>query len=124
MTMLKNKKFNAALLGAAGVIALCAQQAFAFGGMGGGMAGGIGGGLGGGRIGGIGAGRIGSVAGRAGTLGVGAVTVNGITVLPNGAVIVPAACAKFGLRVESAEFAASDGPMQRGLLLRALSEAP
>jgi hypothetical protein len=86
MTMLKNKKFNAALLGAAGVIALCTQQAFAFGGMGGAMAGG----LGGGRIGGIGAGRIGSIGSRGGALSVGTMTVNGISVLPNGTVVVPA----------------------------------
>jgi hypothetical protein len=80
-TMLKNRKFRTALLGATGAIALCTQQAFAFGAMGGGL---------GGHVGGIGSGRLGSVGSRAGAQTPGAITMNGITVLPNGSMLVPA----------------------------------
>lgn len=80
-TMFKNKIFTTTLLGATGAIALCAQQAFAFG-----MMGGVGV-----RAGGMGSGRPQSVGSHAGASNVaGAVTMNGITVLPNGTVIVPA----------------------------------
>jgi hypothetical protein len=59
-TKSKNKIFTTALLGAAGAIALCAQQAFA-------------------------------LASRTEASGMaGAVTMNGITVLPNGSLVVPA----------------------------------
>jgi hypothetical protein len=79
---IKNKIVTAALLGAAGAIALCAQQAFAFGMMGGAT---------GAHIGAIGSGRPGAAGMRTGASGMaGAVTMNGITVLPNGALIVPA----------------------------------
>jgi len=85
-TIFKNKTFNTALLGAAAAIALSAQPVLAFGGMGGTSAGGIGA-----RAGGIGSIRIGSIGGRVGGLNVpGAVTIHGITVLPNGSMIVPA----------------------------------
>jgi hypothetical protein len=80
-TKIKNKLATAALLGAAGAIALCAQQALAFGMMGGAGA----------HISAIGSGRPGSGGMRSGASGMaGAVTMNGITVLPNGALIVPA----------------------------------
>jgi hypothetical protein len=75
----KNKILTAALLGASGAIALCAQQAFALG-----MMGGVA------HVGAIGSGRIGSVGMRTGSGMAGAVTVNGITVLPNGTLLVPA----------------------------------
>jgi hypothetical protein len=81
-TMFKNKIVTTALLGAAGAIALCAQQAFALGMMGGAV---------GAHIGGIGSGHFGSVGSRSEASGMaGAVTMNGITVLPNGTLIVPA----------------------------------
>jgi hypothetical protein len=81
-TKSKNKIFTTALLGAAGAIALCAQQAFALGMMGGAV---------GAHGGGIGSGHFGSIASRAEASGMaGAVTMNGITVLPTGALIVPA----------------------------------
>jgi hypothetical protein len=80
--MFKNKILSTALLGAAGAIVLCAQQAFALGMMGG---------VGGIHVGAMGAGRMGSVGMHSGATGMaGAVTMNGITVLPNGALIVPA----------------------------------
>ncbi|WP_331584956.1 hypothetical protein [Candidatus Binatus sp.] len=80
--MFRNKIVTAAFLGAAGAIALCAQQAFAFGMMGGAA---------GAHVGGSGSGRFGSAGMRTGASGMaGAVTMNGITVLPNGALIVPA----------------------------------
>jgi hypothetical protein len=76
----KNKILPAALLGATGAIALCAQQAFALG-----MMGGVA------HVGGIGSARLGSVGMRAGASGMpGTVTMNGITVLPNGSLFVPA----------------------------------
>jgi hypothetical protein len=79
-TKIKNKIVTAALLGAAGAIALCAQQAFAFGMMGGGA-----------HVGGMGSGRFGSAGMHTGASGMaGAVTMNGITVLPNGSLLVPA----------------------------------
>ena len=82
--MFKNKTLTAALLGAAGAIALCAQQAFALGMMGGAV-GHVG------AIGSMGSVRMGSVGSHTGASGMaGAVTMNGITVLPNGALIVPA----------------------------------
>ena len=82
--MFKNKILTTALLGAAGAIALCAQQAFALGGM-------MGGGVHVGAMGSVGSARMGSVAMHSGASGMaGAVTMNGITVLPNGALIVPA----------------------------------
>ena len=81
-TTFKNKIFTTALLGAAGAIALCAQPAFALGMMGGAV---------GAHIGAMGSGRMGSVGNMSGTPGMaGSVTVNGITVLPSGALIVPA----------------------------------
>ena len=81
-TKSKNKIFTTALVGAAGAIALCAQQAFALGMMGGAV---------GAHIGGIGSGHFGSVGSRSEASGMaGAVTMNGITVLPNGSLVVPA----------------------------------
>ena len=81
-TTLKNRIFTSALLGATGAIALCAQQAFAFGGMGGAI---------GVHIGGMGSGRLGSVASHTGASDTaGSITMNGITVLPNGSLVVPA----------------------------------
>jgi hypothetical protein len=81
-TMFKNKIVTTALLGAAGAIALCAQQAFALGMMGGAV---------GVHVGGMGSGRMGSVGVHSGASGMaGSVTMNGITVLPNGTLIVPA----------------------------------
>ena len=81
----KNKTLTTALLGAAGAIALCAQQAFALGMMGGGAhVGAMGSGV-------MGSARMGSVGSHTGASGMaGAVTMNGITVLPSGALIVPA----------------------------------
>ena len=80
--MFKNKILTTALLGAAGAIALCAQQAFALGMMGGAV---------GVHVGGMGSGRMGSVGVHSGASGMaGSVTMNGITVLPNGTLIVPA----------------------------------
>jgi hypothetical protein len=80
--MFKNKIFTAALLGATGAIALCAQQAFALGMMGGAV---------GAHVGGMGSGRMGSVGSQRGASGMaGTVTMNGITVLPNGSLVVPA----------------------------------
>lgn len=80
--MFKNKISITALLGTAGAIALCAQPAFALGMMGG---------AGGAHVGAMGSGRMGSVGSLSGASGMtGAVTMNGITVLPNGALIVPA----------------------------------
>jgi hypothetical protein len=80
--MFKNKILTTALLGAAGAIALSAQQAFALGGMGGAV-GHVG------AMGSVGSVRMGSVGMHSGT-SAGAVTMNGITVLPSGALIVPA----------------------------------
>ena len=81
-TMFRNKILTTALLGAGGAIALCAQQAFAFGMMGGAV---------GVHVGGMGSGRMGSVGVHSGASGMaGSVTMNGITVLPNGALVVPA----------------------------------
>jgi len=81
--MFKNKLLNTALLGATAAIALSTQQAFAFGAMGGGTVGA--------HVGGMGSGRPGFVAMNTGAARTsGAVTMNGITVLPNGALIVPA----------------------------------
>ena len=81
-TKSKNKIFTTALVGAAGAIAICAQQAFALGMMGGAV---------GAHIGGIGSGHFGSVGSRSeASRTAGAVTMNGITVLPNGSLIVPA----------------------------------
>jgi hypothetical protein len=81
-TKSKSKIFTTALLGAAGAIALCAQQALALGMMGGSV---------GAHIGGMGSGHFGAVGSRAGASDIaGAVTMNGITVLPSGALIVPA----------------------------------
>jgi len=78
----KNRIVTAALVGATGAIALCAQQAFAFGMMGGAV---------GAHVGAIGSGRPGSFGMRTGASGMaGAVTMNGITVLPNGSLLVPA----------------------------------
>jgi hypothetical protein len=80
--MFKNKIFTAALLGAAGAIALCAQQAFALGMMGGAV---------GAHVGVMGSGGMGSVGSHSGASGMaGGVTMNGITVLPNGTLVVPA----------------------------------
>jgi hypothetical protein len=82
-TLFRNKILTTALLGAAGAIALCAQQAFALGMMGGAVGVHVGGGMG--------SGRMGSVGMHSGASGMaGAVTMNGITVLPNGSLIVPA----------------------------------
>jgi hypothetical protein len=82
--MFKNKILTTALLGAAGAIALCAQQAFALGMMGGAV-GHVG------AIGSVGSVRMGSVGSHTGASGMpGSVTMNGITVLPSGALIVPA----------------------------------
>ena len=82
--MFKNKILTSALLGAAGAIALCAQQAFALGMMGGAV-GHVG------AIGSVGSVRMGSVGSHTGASGMpGSVTMNGITVLPNGALVVPA----------------------------------
>ncbi len=87
-TMSRNKILTTALLGAAGAIALCAQQAFALGMMGGAVGVHVGGGMGSARM---GSGRMGSVGMHSRASGMaGAVTMNGITVLPNGALIVPA----------------------------------
>ena len=84
--MFKNKILTAALLGAAGAIALSAQQAFALGGMMGGGAG-----VHVGAMGSVGSAHMGSVGMHTGASGMaGAVTMNGITVLPNGSLIVPA----------------------------------
>jgi hypothetical protein len=84
-TMFKSKIFTATILGTAGAIALCAQQAFALGMMGGAV---------GAHVGAMNAG-MGSVAGRAGASGMaGSVTMNGITVLPNGSLVVPAVTAR------------------------------
>ena len=80
-TRFRNKIFRAALLGAVGAITLSAHQAFAFGGMGGGI---------GGRASGMGSGRLASAGSRAGSVGGGSITANGITVLANGTVLVPA----------------------------------
>ena len=81
-TKSKNKIFTTALLGAAGAIALCAQQAFALGMMGGAV---------GAHVGGMGAGMLGSVGSHTGASGMaGSVTMNGITVLPDGSLVVPA----------------------------------
>lgn len=83
-TTFTTRLFNTALVGAS-AIAICAQQAFAFGGMGG--------------IGAVGAGSVHVGApGRVGSVGMhgaapsvpGSITMNGITVLPNGTLIVPA----------------------------------
>jgi hypothetical protein len=83
--MFKNKILTTALLGAAGAIALSAQQAFALGGMMGGGVGHVG------AMGSVGSVRMGSVGMHSGASGMaGAVTMNGITVLPNGALMVPA----------------------------------
>ncbi len=72
-TTFKNKIFNTALLGATCAITLCAQQAFAFGMMGGAV---------GAYVGGIGSGRPESSASRAGAANeAGSVTMNGITVM-------------------------------------------
>jgi hypothetical protein len=80
--MFKNKISITALLGTA-AIALCAQPAFALGGMMGGAVGA--------HVGAMGSGRMGSVGMQSGASGMtGAVTMNGITVLPSGALIVPA----------------------------------
>jgi hypothetical protein len=84
-TMFKSKIFTASILGAAGAIALCAQQAFAMGMMGGAV---------GAHVGAMNA-AMGSVASRAGASGMaGSVTMNGITVLPNGSLVVPAVTAR------------------------------
>ncbi len=81
-TTFKNKIFNTALLSATCAITLCAQQAFAFGMMGGAV---------GAHVGGIGSGRPESSGSRAGAANeAGSVTMNGITVMANGTVIVPA----------------------------------
>ncbi len=81
--MFKIRILNRALLGATAAIALCAQQAFAFGMMGGGAVGA--------HIGGMGSGRPAFTGGGAGARSMaGAVTMNGITVLQNGTIIVPA----------------------------------
>jgi hypothetical protein len=81
--MFKNKLLNTALLGATAAIALCTQQAFAFGGMGGGATGV--------HVGGMSSGRPGFTAMNTGASRTsGSVTMNGITVLPNGALIVQA----------------------------------
>jgi hypothetical protein len=81
--MFRNKMIlTTALLGAAGAIALCAQQAFALGMMGGAA---------GAHVGAMGSAPMGSVGSHIGASGMdGAVTMNGITVLPNGSLIVPA----------------------------------
>src|SRR5579862_2076193 len=80
--MFKNKTVMAALLGATGAIALCAQQAFALGMMGGAV---------GAHVGAMSSVRMGSIGSQSGASGMaGTVTVNGITVLPSGALIVPA----------------------------------
>ncbi len=82
--MFKNKILTSALLGAAGAIALSAQQAFALGMMGGAI-GHVG------AMGSVGSVRMGSVGSHTGASGMaGSVTMNGITVLPNGSLIVPA----------------------------------
>jgi hypothetical protein len=86
-TMFRNKILTTALLGAAGAIALCAQQAFALGMMGGAVGVHVGA-MGSGRMGSIGMGSVGIHGGTSGMAG--AVTMNGITVLPNGTLIVPA----------------------------------
>ncbi len=84
--MFITKTFNTALL--VGAIALSAQQAFAFGAMG--AMGGVGGAHVGG-MGSMGSVRAGSIGGRVGATNVpGSITMNGITVLPSGAVLVPA----------------------------------
>jgi hypothetical protein len=85
-TMFKSKIFTAAaILGTAGAIALCSQQAFALGGMGGAV---------GAHVGAMNVG-MGSGASRAGATGMaGSVTMNGITVLPNGSLVVPAVTAR------------------------------
>ncbi len=81
----KNKILTTALLGAAGAIALSAQQAFALGMMGGAV------GVHAGAMGSVGSGRMASVASHSGASGMGgSVTMNGITVLPSGALVVPA----------------------------------
>jgi hypothetical protein len=83
-TVFRNKILTSALLAAAGAIALCAQQAFALGMMGGAV-GHVG------AMGSVGSGRMGSVGSHSGAAGMaGSVTMNGITVLPNGSLIVPA----------------------------------
>ena len=84
--MFKNKILTTALLGTAGVIALCAQQAFALG-----MMGGAGGGAHIGAMGAMGSARMGSIGSHTGASDMaGAVTMNGITALPSGTLIVPA----------------------------------
>jgi hypothetical protein len=80
-TTFKNKTFTAAILAVAGAIALCTQQAFALGMMGGAV---------GAHVGAMNA-RMGSVGSHTGASGMaGSVTMNGITVLPNGTLVVPA----------------------------------
>ena len=82
--------FNAAVLATVGAIALYAKQASAFGMMGAGAAAGISA-----HTGGIGAVHPESMASHGGASNVvGAITVNGVTVLPNGTVIVPAVIAR------------------------------
>ena len=82
--MFKHKILTTALLGAAGAIALSAQQVFALGMMGGAI-GHVG------AMGSVGSVRMGSVGSHTGASGMaGAVTMNGITVLPNGSLSVPA----------------------------------
>ena len=89
-TTIKDMIFDAAVLAAVGAIALYAKQASAFGMMGAGAAVGISA-----RAGGIGAGRPESMGSHGGAANVpGAITMNGITVLPNGTVIVPAVTAR------------------------------
>jgi hypothetical protein len=86
-SIIKNKILAPALLVVTAAIALPAHPASALGGMG---FHGIGA-----RIGGMGSGRPESLGSRAGALsGAGAITMNGITVLPNGALIVPAVIAR------------------------------
>jgi hypothetical protein len=86
----KDMSFNVAVLATVGAIALYAKQASAFGMMGAPASAGISA-----HTGVIGAGRPGSMGIHGGASNVaGAITVNGITVLPNGTVIVPAVIAR------------------------------
>ena len=87
---IKDMIFDAAVLAAVGAIALYAKQASAFGMIGAGAAVGVSA-----RAGGIGAVRPESMGSRGGASNIaGAITMNGITVLPNGTLIVPAVTAR------------------------------
>ena len=107
----KDAIFNAAVLATVGAIALYAKQASALGMMGAPASAGISA-----HAGVIGAGRPESMGIHGGASNVaGAITVNGITVLPNGTMIVPAVTARTGRAAKNSnsqlnEIQTSTGP--------------